>query len=137
MKRPTLKQLRQCETVEDLEALGLKVDYDISHRGGGLGVNGLQVAELLGVDRHLLPGKVGCGCNYLGGGIRGKVYPSNWSNSIEGKFKRTWLSKLTEACMRAYTDMEGEMNEEEIDGETNWDAVATNAARAAGIERAY
>lgn len=136
----TMKQLKKASTIEDLEDLEIGSVYcDISHRGGGIGFYGSDVAEHFDVDQTLLPPKFGAGCNYLGGGLRGSIFPSNFSPKIKGE-KEMLLRELANACVRAYKNAENEtgMNDEtDEDGETNWDALGTKASRNAGIESAY
>ena len=135
-----IKQIREVETLADLQALNIgQVIYDIGHRGGNLGFSGAAVAEHFDLDSGLLPRNFGAYCNYLGGGIRGSVSASTFSNQITGR-KAKLLIALGEACVRAYKSVEdenGQNDEEYPDGDTNWDAVATKAARNAGIQSAY
>ncbi len=135
MKNPTLKQIKAVQTTEDLQALNLgRVIVDISHRGGGVGINGSQLAEALEISDHLLPRNYGAGCNYLGGGVRGKIFPSGYSKEITGKTAKI-LDELGKAAVRVYQNIEDENemnNEDSEDGDINWDAKATNAVRKAG-----
>ena len=136
----TIKQLKKINTYEDLEALRIgRVVCEISHRGGGVGFYAEDVAEAFDVDKLYLPGKFGAGCNYLGGGIRGSIFPSGFSNKITGR-KADLLTALSEACVRVYEDIENEsaLNDDEYpDGDINYDAQATKGARKAGIKSAY
>ena len=136
----TLKQIRNIQTFEDLELLGIgRIDYDISYRGGYLGFYNTSIAETFNINPNLLPGKFGAYCNYLGGGIRGTVNASDYSDKITGR-KAKLLDELGLACVRVYENIENEsyLNEtEDEDGETNWDALATEAARNRGICSAY
>jgi hypothetical protein len=87
----------------------------------------------------LLPNKFGAYCNYLGGGIRGSITQSDFSDTVQGR-KRALLEALSEACVRVYNDIENDMgmNEtEDDDGEIVWDALATKQAREAGIVSGY
>lgn len=94
----TLKQVKAVRTLEDLQSLGIgEVDYDISYRGGGLGFAGSDVAQAVGVKEDYLPNKFGCGCNYLGGGLRGSIFPSDFNRSIKGQ-KQTLLAE-TRKCL--------------------------------------
>ena len=132
-----IKDIKKCNTVEDLQKLEIgHLTYDIGYRGGKLGFDGDDVAEKLGFNSNLLPGKIGAYVNYLGGGIRGALCTSGYSPNIPDKKKKV-LDELIAACERAYQAAEDEMNlnaEEDGDGETNWDAVATNATRRAGVK---
>lgn len=134
------KQIQTAQTVEDLEALNIgEVVCDISYRGGGLGFWGSDVAAWVGIEVFELPRKFGAGCNYLGGGLRGSIFPSSFSNRIAGK-QRTILECLAAACVRVYKNIENESglnDEEDENGETNWDAKGTRASRNAGIISAY
>lgn len=133
----TLKQLKAVETFEQLQALNIgRVDYDLSYRGGHLGFRACEVAEHFKVDEFYLPNYFGAYCNYLGGGIRGAVTPSNFGTLT--KRKTELLKALGEACARVYINLEGDMNDEVDDnGETNWDAMGTNRARLKGIVSGY
>jgi len=133
-----LKDIRNAQTIEDLEVLGLGSVYcDISYRGGGLGFYASNVAEAVGVSVGDLPSKFGAGCNYLGGGVRGSIFSSNFNPSVTGR-KRQLLEAIAEACVRVYENLENEesMNDDS-DDEPNWDARATKASRKAGIVSAY
>lgn len=136
----TLKALRAVHTIEELEELNIgNLQYDIGYRGGYIGFSGSHVAEALGIPEWQLTGKVGAYVNYLGGGIRGSVCVSEF-DKVENNRKAALVAALVEACKRAYINAENEvsMNEEVYDDdETNWEAVGTNAARRAGIGRAY
>ena len=135
-----LKKIKEVNTFEDLENLGIgRVYCDISHRGGGIGFYSSDVASTFEVNEFDLPNKFGAGCNYLGGGIRGSIFPSGFSKAISKK-KAAILNALANACARVYKNIEDQDNlkeEEEEDGGTNWDAAATNGARKAGLISAY
>ena len=136
----TKTQLKKCNTIEDLQELGIGSVYaDISHRGGGVGFYASDIAEHFNVHNGYLPRKFGAGCNYMGGGIRGSIFPSTFSPSIKGR-KAELLDALAAACVRAYESAEndyGMNNEEDDDGDINWDAKATNAVRRTGATSAY
>ena len=134
-----LKELKKIKTYEDLEALGIgRVYCDIGGRGGGIGFYSADVANHFEVSEGDLPNKFGAGCNYLGGGIRGSIFGSTFSDRITGR-KAKLLKTLAEACVRVYNYVENDnsMNEEETAGETNWEAKGTNSARKSGIISAY
>jgi hypothetical protein len=134
-----LKQVRESKTVKDLKALGIGlVVVEVSSRGGGVGFSGSDVAKALGIAVWDVPRRFGAGCNYLGGGVRGSIFPSGFNQSITGK-KAVILEALSHACVRAYENAEDEcgLNDDYEEGETNWDAAATKASRAAGIRSAY
>ena len=136
----TLKELRAVQTIDDLEELGIgRVYCDISHRGGGVGFYQSDVAEHFNVDSTLLPRHFGAGCNYLGGGLRGAIFASNFSDRIKGT-KASLLKELAQACVRAYQNAEngtGLNDDEYPDGDTNWEALGTKMNRQAGIRSAY
>lgn len=136
----TLPKIKKCQTVHDLEGLGIgRVVVEVSHRGGGLGFMGSDVAAAFGVDPSLLSHKYGAGCNYLGGGLRGSIVPSGHSREITG-LPAVLLDELAQACVRAYQSVEDEMGlnaETDEAGETNWDAVGTATSRQARIQSAY
>lgn len=133
-----LKEIRKAKTIEDLENLGLgPVDCDISYRGGGLGFYGSNVARALKINDSFLPRKFGAGCNYLGGGVRGSIFPSGFNSCLTGR-KRQLLEAIADACVRVYENLENEsgMNDDS-DDDPNWDARATKGSREAGIISAY
>lgn len=136
----TKKQLQEVNTLRDLKKLGIgNLFYDVGYRGGGVGFYSGDVSEHFGVPNYYLPTKFGAGCNYLGGGIRGSVFASDFDTEIQGE-KRELLEELGQACVRVYIDLENESglnNDVDEDGETNWDARATNAARQNGTRSAY
>ena len=120
-----------------LEALGIgQLDYDIGYRGGTLGFRSSTVAAAFGIDENLLPRHIGAFVNYLGGGLRGSICTSTYSKEITGK-KKELLDELLAACKRAYESLEngsGLNDDKYPDGDTNWEAQGTKAARAAGIK---
>lgn len=138
-----LKKISEANTIEEL-ALALNIninraEIDISYRGGGIGFRSGDIAELVGVDADDLPNKFGAGCNYLGGGLRGAIFPSGYNQSITGK-KAELLDAISQACIRAYESIENDAglnSEEDEDGETNWEAMGTNRCRHAGVVSAY
>lgn len=136
----TLKELRKVKTYEDLKNLDIEQVYcDISYRGGGIGFYGSDVARAFDVSEGDLPNKFGAGCNYLGGGLRGSIFASDFSDRITGR-KWKLLTELARACVRVYKNIENEegLNEEEYpDGDTNWEAKGTKSARNNGVISAY
>lgn len=127
---------------------GNRIKYDIGGRGGNYTMEAELALELVGAtgdyfDEYLefLPSSFGAGCNYLGGGLRGSVMTTGDKAVFEEKgFSKAVadeLGKLAEACKERYISLEGAMNDEEVDGETNWEAVGTNKMRQVGMERAY
>jgi hypothetical protein len=140
-KKIGLREIKGVETIEDLEALGIGSVYvDISGRGGGLGFYSQDVAAFFGVDAGWLPSKFGAGCNYLGGGLRGSIFASDFGRDYVSKRVAALLDALSAACVRVYENIENDnyMNDEESpDGGTNWEAVGTNSCRNAGVISAY
>ena len=134
----TKKQIEECNTLEDLGALDLGLDYSVGGRGGYVGLWASKVAEHFNIPVNYLPRKFGAYCNYLGGGIRGAIMASSFSKDVPEKKARI-LEALAEACKRAYENAENEtgMNDDYEDGETNWEAEATKAARKANLVSAY
>jgi hypothetical protein len=133
-----IADIRNAQVIEDLEVLNIgNLDYNIGMRGGYLGFYGHDIAEALNIDENLLPGKVGAYCNYLGGGVRGKVVGSGYSDKIIGKRKIQLLDTLIAACIRVYLNEEAEIFSNDNDDEINWDVEATNCARNSGIISAY
>lgn len=140
MKKSIVGRLNDANSIEELESI-LEADaiVDISYRGGGLGFHARDVARLAEVDSDFLPGKFGAFCNYLGGGLRGRIVGSDWDSEIEGK-SRDILEALSKACVRAYETAEHEaglLEDEDEDGETNWENIGTKKARAAGVISGY
>ncbi len=114
---------------------------DLSHRGGHYGLHRDDFIEefLPEIEVSYLPPKVGVYCNYLGGGIRGAVVGGGYNSSVNQEEAKV-IDNYTEACKRRYTELEdgcGLNDEEDEDGETNWEAVATKASRGHGVESAY
>jgi hypothetical protein len=138
IKMKNLKDIKKCKTVEDLKALGIgEVVYNIGGRGGNLGFYGSNVAEFVGCSEQDLPGKFGCYCNYLGGGIRGAVVASGYNNNVSTKVAKL-LEAIAKVCKIAYINAENGLNNETFDdGDTNWDALATQSARRAGVVSVY
>ncbi len=136
----TLKQLKNVQTYDDLNELGVgRAYYEVGYRGGNIGFYGSDISTHFGVRETLLPRMFGAFCNYLGGGIRGSITGSGFSPLVTGR-KEKLLTALAEACVRVYQNIEDEsgLNEtEDDDGETVWDAVATNAVRKSGVVSAY
>lgn len=133
-------KIKKAKTISDLEVLEIgNLIVNISHRGGGIGFRSNDVSKFFGVQEYQLPKNFGAGCNYLGGGIRGSIFPSTFSKEITGE-KEELLKELANACVRAYENAEnrsGLNDEEYADGETNWEARATKDARNAGRISAY
>jgi len=103
-----LTKLKKIKTYEDLEDLGIgRIYCDISYRGGGIGFYSSDIARVFEVSEAHLPYKFGAGCNYLGGGLRGCIFASDFSSEIKGR-KADLLSALAEACIRVYEWIEKE-----------------------------
>lgn len=136
-----LKKIRAVENLDDLENLEIgNTRVDISYRGGGIGFESRDVSSAFDVPDYYLPRFFGAACNYMGGGLRGSVFPSNYSENITGKRKIELLDALSAACVRVYESIENEsmLNDDQYpDGETNWEAVGTKSIRRAGITSAY
>jgi hypothetical protein len=125
-----MASIKKVKTYEDLEALGIgRVYCDISYRGGGIGFYAEDVARAFDVSDYQLPRHFGAGCNYLGGGLRGSIFASDFSKEITGK-KRQLLEALAEACVRAYESCENE-------GEIEDDPINTGIGRVKGVKSAY
>lgn len=138
----TLKKIKAVNTIDDLNLLGLgNVHCDISHRGGGIGFSDYSIAEHFNLPEYYFPRYFGASCNYLGGGIRGNISPSGYNTQIlNSPRKAKLLNELALACVRAYEDIENRSNlNDEVDenGETNWEAMGTRAARKNNINSAY
>jgi hypothetical protein len=134
-----LKEINSVQTIEELEALNIgDVHCDISYRGGGIGFYRSDLANALNIPETVLPRYVGAYSNYLGGGLRGYICTSG-HGKVNQKAER-YLCALEEACKRVYLNLENESglnDEEDENGETNWDAIGTNASRRAGTVSAY
>jgi len=137
-----LQQIKDIETPDELFEL-LEVDgfdiADLSYRGGTLGFYAKTIARFCDVDDWLLPDKFGAYCNYLGGGLRGSINKSDFSDEIKG-YRRDWLDALGDAIVKCYNYYEqdaGLQDEEDEDGETNWENIGSNRCREAGIKSAY
>ncbi len=123
-----LSDLRKVKTYDDLDNLGIgRIICDISYRGGNLGFSGKDVAEAFDISEYQLPRNFGAGCNYLGGGLRGSIFASDFSTEVTGK-KAKLLIALGKACIRAY---------ENIDKENIEDDVMTGIARVNDVRSAY
>ena len=140
MNKYKVKDLKKVNTYEDLENLGIgRVYCDIGHRGGGVGFYADDVANWLNIAVEYLPSKFGAGCNYLGGGIRGSIFASDFSDKVTGR-KAKLLTELGLACVRVYENLEngsGLNDEEYPDGDKNWETEGTKKAREGGIISAY
>ena len=123
--------------VLDLENEG-KVEYDIGGRGGTYGIPSHVLLDAMGLDVDYydcyLPRKIGAYVNYLGGGIRGSILGSTYSENLPRKIALD-LERIIDACKQRYEELENEtgLNTEESDGEINWEAEATKQARKNGI----
>jgi hypothetical protein len=104
----TLKDLKKVKTYDDLEDLGIgRIICDISYRGGNLGFSGKDVAMALDISEYQLPTNFGAGCNYLGGGLRGSIFASDFSKEVTGRKVRL-LEELGKACIRVYENIDNE-----------------------------
>jgi len=124
------------------------VDYDISYRGGHYGLKAEAVVSFLFAGKseeiksqfiEWLPNKVGASCNYLGGGLRGAITGSDYDRELPG-YAAKLIDKFCAECKNRYNEIEnstGLNEEEDEDGETNWDAIGSNASRLAGVVSAY
>ena len=121
---------------------GMSLRYDIGGRGGYVGVTSRHFISWLGLDDEidcLLPNMIGAACNYLGVGLRGSIRTSTYSDKLPEDIAKL-VDAFTDVCRNAYLCAEDEMNmndEYDEDGDTNWDAVGTQAARDAGTTSAY
>ena len=106
-----ISELKKVKTYEDLEGLGIgRVYCDISYRGGGIGFYQEDVARYFEIANEHLPGKFGAYCNYLGGGLRGSICVSGFSDRVWEISKKTGrlLEELQEACRRVYANIDSE-----------------------------
>lgn len=143
MKAKELKKvitaLEAVNTLEDLtKVVGVEPKYDIGHRGGNLGFQSSFICKTFGIPDNL-PNMTGCFVNYLGGGIRGSICGSELRPEYLNKTQCIFMEELISACKRVYENIENGsgLNSDYEDGDTNWDAEATKAARRAGTVSAY
>jgi hypothetical protein len=123
-----MADLKKVKTYEDLEKLGIgRIICDISYRGGNIGFSGSDVAREFDIAEGDLPRNFGAGCNYLGGGLRGSIFASDYSDRVTGK-KARLLDELGKACVRVY---------ENIDNAEIEDDVMQGVARVKGVRSAY
>ena len=109
-----LRDLKKVKTYDDLENLGIgRIICDISYRGGNIGFYGSDVARTFDISEYLLPSKFGAGCNYLGGGLRGSIFGSDFSNEITGR-KAKLLNALADSCIRVYENIDNEEIENDV-----------------------
>src|SRR3989338_1387574 len=116
------------------------IKYDIGHRGGTYGAATSDVIAILfptlsddKIDElaNLLPNMVGVHCNYLGGGLRGSLVRSDYSERMPAKYAKR-INAFTRECKARYLAIEdsaGLNEEEDADGNTNWDAYGSNRIR--------
>jgi len=132
------------ESLCDLEDKGLVV-YEVGYRGGNYGlcvndfIDKFMPKGLENVDDivDMLPNNVGVYCNYLGGGLRGAIVGGGYSEKLPKKLAKI-VDNFVKLCRQRYMEMEDGLNDEvDAEGDTNWDAIGTNASRKAGIVSAY
>lgn len=122
-----------------------KISYNISHRGGYIGIDSewlsgrlTEFDEEIGMDWIIvnLPKYYGAGCNYLGGGVRGKIFPSSFNKEMDRLSPKIAkiLIAIGNIAVKQYEELESELNLEKYDelGEE-----ATKIARKKGIISAY
>jgi hypothetical protein len=128
-----LERIKKVKTYDDLESLKIgRIIMDINPRGGYLGFYGDDVGAKYEIGVELLPYKYGAYCNYLGGGVRGKIVASDFSRNIPSE-KAEILKVLGEACIRVYKKLEAST----LGNSDPYDSLATEAARESGIVSAY
>lgn len=136
----TVSTLKKINSIEELKELGIgRLFYDISDRGGYITFIACDISSYFNISEYQLTPKIGAYVNYLGGGIRGGIGTSQ-TEKIQDKRKRRLIEELAQACKRAYIDAEeqtGLNDEYDQDGDYNWNAAATRAARNSGIQSAY
>ena len=123
-----------------------KIHYNIGHRGGGIGINSRWLAFEIGgfvnedYDPYYLEARLpryfGAGCNYLGGGVRGAIFPSDFDDAIWEEYPKIarLLEEIANLAVKKYEEAEGSLNLEEYD---EWGVEATKRARQLGIKSAY
>jgi len=118
---------------------------NIGGRGGNLGAAAEVVFSALKIPETYLanvPPKLGVVCNYLGGGIRGAIFPSaTLAEFTAHGLPATYAKRLAEfcnACIERYQELENETGlNDDNDENPNWDAKATALNRTAGVVSAY
>lgn len=105
--------------------------WDISHRGGVLGVyKGMFMQKLLTkkTEDWMLPPKVGVYCNYLGGGLRGSVQGGGYNEAVP-ESDAELIDLWADACKRAYLSAE-QMEDEDGEVIVPDDPINTGYGRA-------
>jgi hypothetical protein len=109
--------IKKVKTYKDLVGLGIgKVYCDISYRGGGIGFFQEDIARYFEIANEHLPGKFGAYCNYLGGGLRGSINTSGFSDRVWEISKKTarLLEELQNACVRIYENIDKAEIEDDV-----------------------
>ena len=116
---------------------------DISHRGGGIGIYREWLANRISCkdcDSYYietrLPRYFGAGCNYLGGGLRGSIFPSDFDKDIYEECPKIakLLNEISLLAVKKYKETEKELDLEEWD---EWGYRGTEQIRKQGIKSAY
>jgi len=128
-----------------------QVECDICYRGGGLGIPASFIAEeldgLLNPEDTIdlvcfLPSKVGAGCNYLGGGVRGAIVKGGFDNYLWDNYPKVAeiIDAIQEIAVERYNEIEKKLGlqaDYDEEGNSLWDNQATAGARRQGIVSAY
>lgn len=110
--------------------------YNVGYRGGGVGIPRGVLARLMtkyfDIDEewlaNRLPKYFGAGCNYLGGGIRGQIFPSDYDDEIDSEEPEVAnvLNEIAKLAVEEYEIVEEEIGLEEYDP---WGWEATQKVR--------
>src|SRR3972149_12025311 len=104
----TLKEIKKIKSYKNLENLNIgKIICDVGYNGGNLGFQREDISKYFEIDIDDLPEKFGAYCNYLGGGLRGSICASTFSDRIKGR-KVELLIEFGKACIRVYKTIENE-----------------------------
>jgi len=137
---------KRAEEIWELAEEEGKIHYDIGYRGGGIGINSRWLAFEIGgfvnedYDPYYLEARLpryfGAGCNYLGGGVRGAIFSSDFDDAIWEEYPKIakLLYEIGKLVVKKYKEAEDSLNLEEYD---IWGVEATERARQLGIVSAY
>lgn len=122
-----------------------RISYEIGHRGGWYRTTSSTLVEELfrkhsPASRALMlekmPQNFGAFCNYLGGGIRGAVCRSSFSEELPKSIKAK-LDDFGKECVRRYLELEREWLDSGDAFTDEWNEEATRKVRANGIISAF
>ena len=92
---------------EILEFVEDKLQGDLGYRGGSLFIHKEQLEDFTGLDFEATT-KIGCYCNYLGGGVRGSILKSEYRETrIKQKRILEYVLKFIENKYKEYENEQG------------------------------